>query len=303
MVPARMAFDVIGRPGRTLRAAGAARQRTGQGGGWYAWLARTGLVAKGVSYGLVGVLAMQLAAGEGGDATSREGALSTLAQGTGGRVVLGLLAAGFASYAAWRVVQAIVEREDGDDAGATAKEWGKRAGYLARAAIYAGLTYSAVRILVGAGGGESSGQGGGKEQQATAEVLGWPGGTWLVGIVGVAVVGYAGWNAYRGLARKFEEKWEGGRSRAARRWGSLAGVVGHLARAVVFALIGVFLVRAAIQYDPSEAIGLDGALQELAGASYGPYLLGLTAAGLVAYGVFCLVDARYRDVSTNQSRR
>mgnify|MGYP000849099560 CR=1 FL=1 len=169
-------------------------------------------------------------------------------------------------------------------------------------AIYAGLTYSAVRILVGSGS-ESSGQGGGQEQQATAEVLGWPGGTWLVGIVGVAVVGYAGWNAYRGLARKFEEKWQSGGSRTARRWGSRAGVVGHLARAVVFALIGVFLVRAAVQYDPSEAIGLDGALQKVARASYGPYLLGLTAAGLVAYGVFCLVDARYRDVSTAGSSR
>lgn len=301
-MPARMAFDVIGRPGRTLRSAGAARQRAGQGGGWYAWLARTGLVAKGVSYGLVGVLAIQLAAGEGGDATSREGALSTLAKGTAGRVVLALLAAGFASYAAWRVVQAAVEREDGDDAGSTAKEWGKRIGYLARAAIYAALTYSAIRILVGAGGGSSDQ--GGQEQQATAEVLGWPGGTWLVGIVGVAVVGYAGWNAYRGLTRKFEEKWESGRSRTAKRWGGIAGVVGHLARAVVFALIGVFLVRAAIQYDPNEAIGLDGALQKLARASYGPYLLGLTAAGLVAYGIFCLVDARYRDVSTGgRSRR
>ncbi|MEZ5101777.1 MAG: DUF1206 domain-containing protein [Thermoleophilia bacterium] len=293
---------MLGRPGRTQRAIGAVRPRGVDGGGWYAWLARAGLVAKGVSYGLVGVLAIQLALGEGGDATSREGALATLADGTPGRLVLGLLAVGFASYAAWRVVQAVVEREDGDGADAAAKEWGKRAGHLARAAIYAALTYSTVRILVD-GRGESSGEGGGQEQRATAEVLGWPGGPWLVGIVGACVVGYAGWNAYRGLARKFEEKWESGRSRTARRWGSLAGVVGHLARAVVFALIGVFLVRAAIQYDPAEAIGLDGVLQELAGAAYGPYLLGLTAAGLVAYGVYCLVDARYRDVSTGRGSR
>jgi hypothetical protein len=70
---------------------------------------------------------------------------------------------------------------------------------------------------------------------------------------------------------------------------------------VVFALIGVFVTKAAIDYDPKDAIGLDGALQKLAHQSYGPWLLGLTAAGLVCYGIYCLVDARYRDVSTNGS--
>jgi hypothetical protein len=84
-----------------------------------------------------------------------------------------------------------------------------------------------------------------------------------------------------------------------RTWGSRAGLVGHVARAVVFGLIGVFVVRAAVNYDPKDAIGLDGALQKLARAPYGPWLLGLTAAGLVAYGIFCLVDARLRDVSTS----
>jgi hypothetical protein len=84
---------------------------------------------------------------------------------------------------------------------------------------------------------------------------------------------------------------------AARKWGGRAGVVGHVARAIVFGLIGIFVIRAALEYDPKEAIGLDGALRKLAQAEYGPWLLGVTAAGLVAYGVYCLVDARYRDVS------
>ena len=84
-----------------------------------------------------------------------------------------------------------------------------------------------------------------------------------------------------------------------RRWGSRAGLLGHVARFVVFGLIGVFVTKAAIDYQPKDAIGLDGALQKLVHASYGPWLLGLTAAGLVAYGIYCLVDARLRDVSTN----
>jgi hypothetical protein len=70
-----------------------------------------------------------------------------------------------------------------------------------------------------------------------------------------------------------------------------------MSRGVVFGLIGVFVIKAAADYNPQDAIGLDGALQKLARASYGPWLLGLTAAGLVCYAVYCLVDARYRDVS------
>ena len=88
-------------------------------------------------------------------------------------------------------------------------------------------------------------------------------------------------------------------SETERKWGGRAGLAGHLARAVVFTLIGIFVIKAALEYDPNEAIGFDGALQKLAGAAYGPYLLGLTAAGLLCYALHCLVDARYRDVSAN----
>lgn len=91
-------------------------------------------------------------------------------------------------------------------------------------------------------------------------------------------------------------------SSTARRWACRIGVAGHLARGVVFTLIGIFITKAALEYDPKEAIGLDGALQKLAGASYGPYLLGLVAAGLICFAVFCLVDARYRDVSVGNGK-
>ena len=273
------------------RPAQEARQRGRSGSGWYAWLARGGLVAKGVSYGIVGVLAVKLAAGDGGAATSRSGALHTLAQESFGRIVIILLAIGFAAYALWRGVQAFALPAD------EGKDWLKRIGYLGRAAIYVGLTFSAVSILLGDGGGSSQNA---KAHKSTAVVLSWPAGTWLVGLGGAILIGVGLWNAYRGLARKFEDKWTTGHmGPAARRWGGRVGVVGHLARAVVFTLIGVFVIRAALQYDPKEAIGLDGALQKLASADYGPYLLGLTAAGLIAYGLYCLADARFRDVSAS----
>jgi hypothetical protein len=244
---------------------------------WEEPLARVGLCAKGVSYALVGVLAIGVAAGIGGQSTSRSGALESLADSTFGKVVLVLLFAGFAAYALWRVVQAW--QDDG---------WGKRLGHLGRAAIYVALSYSTARILVGAGEQSQNA----KAHKATALVLQWPGGRELVIAGGLVAIGAGLWNLYRGIAKKFEDKWRNHSST-----GSLAGVVGHVARFVVFALIGVFAIRAAAQYDPQEAVGLDGALQKLAHASYGSALLGLTAAGLLAYGLYCFVDARYRDVT------
>lgn len=277
-----------------------ARADAEQGKGWYAVLARTGLVAKGVSFGIVGFLALELALGDGGKATSRQGALQELAQTSYGTVLLILLAVGFAAYALWRFVQAVAERKDAgeEETKAAAKKWGKRAGYVGRGLIYAGLTFSTVKILLGSGGGQSQN---GKAHQTTATFLSLPGGPVLVGAAGVVILGVALWNVYRGLARKFEDRWRtAGMGHTARTWGGRAGVAGHVARGVVFGLIGVFVIKAAVDYDPKAAIGLDGALQKLAHSNYGPYLLGLTATGLVCYALFCLVDARYRDVSANQ---
>jgi hypothetical protein len=266
-----------------------ARQSGRSGSGWYAWLARTGLVAKGVSFGIVGALAIKLAMGDGGQATSREGAMHALAGETFGTVVLTLLAVGFAAYALWRFVEAWAA--PGDDA----KKWAKRAGSVGRGLIYAALAFSAAKLVAGAGGSSSQNE---RARETASTLFSWPAGAWLVGAAGAVVIGVGLWNLYRGLSRKFEDRWRTGTmGSTARRWGGRAGVVGHVARAVVFGLIGIFVIKAALEYDAKEAIGLDGALQKLASATYGPYLLGVTAAGLIAYGLYCLVDARYRDVS------
>ena len=276
-----------------------ARSDARRGRGWYAALARVGLVAKGLSYGLVGVLAIKLALGDGGKATSRNGALATLADESFGKIVIAALALGFAAYAIWRFVQALAEDEDESEgqAKSAAKKWGKRAGYVGRGAIYAGLTFSAVKLLVGSGGTESQNA----KAHKTAETLfDWPFGRWLVGLAGLAILAAGLWNGYRGVTKKFEEKWRTSEmSDSERTWGGRAGMLGHLARGLVFGLIGVFVAKAAWEYDAKEAIGLDGALHKLAAASYGPWLLGLTAAGLVCYGLVSLVEARYRDVSTS----
>jgi hypothetical protein len=271
------------------RALGAASKQAARSD-WVERMARLGLVAKGVSYGLVGALAIAVAVSGDGETTSRQGALALVADESYGPLLIGALALGFASYALWRLAEAVFDRSS---EGTDPKGLAKRAGYLGRAVIYGGLTFAAVQLLLGRG--ESSGHE--QEQRVTARVLEWPAGRWLVGLAGVALVGAGVYNAFRAVTQKFEEKWETGKMSATeRRWLPRISSLGLLARFVVFALIGAFVVRAAYDYDPHEAIGLDGALEKLVQTSYGPLLLFVVAAGLLCYAVFSLVEARYRRV-------
>lgn len=256
---------------------------------WVERSGRFGLAMKGISYLLVAVLALKVAVGGGGQTEDRQGALQTVADEPFGWALILLVGLGFGCYALWRFVQAVFDRDDeGDDAEGIAK----RSSDLAKGALYAVLAVATFGILAGSGGGGSQ-----EEDKATAVVLDLPLGRWLVGLGGLAIVGAGAFNAYRAVSGSFrKELREEAMHAAARPWYIAFGVVGHLARAVVFALIGFFLLRAAWQYDPDEAIGLDEALQKLAGESYGAFLLGAVALGLAAYGLFCLVQARYRDV-------
>lgn len=257
---------------------------------WVEWLARFGLVAKGISYVIVAVLALAVAFGETARPEDREGALQRIAGESWAKPLLIVLAFGFAAYVVWRLAQAFFDR---DNEGEGPKGLAKRAAALGKAVLYAGLCFVTVKLLVDA---RSSSTGGG-EKKATAVVLDWPGGTWIVGLAGVAIIGAGAFNAYRAVTQKFEDDLDQGEmSEAEERWYGRIGTLGHAARAVVFGLIGTFLVKAALEYDPNEAIGLDGALAKLAGQTAGPYLLGLTAAGLLCYGLFCFVQARYRRV-------
>jgi hypothetical protein len=257
---------------------------------WLERLARFGMVARAVLIVLIGCLAVALALGAGGKATDSEGAMHTIAGTAWGTAVLVALAVGFGGYALWRFVVAAlgekVEPNADDDVGV-----GKRLWYAARGCVYAFLAYSAVVLALG---GRSSRQ---SEQEQTAEVMSWPAGRWLVGLVGLALLGWAAGSFYSGATRRFEKDLKTGEMpAAARRWISRTGVVGYFARGVVYALVGLFVAKAALEYDPQEAIGLDGALQRLADQPYGPALLALAAAGLIAYGLFYLARARYREV-------
>ena len=111
------------------------------------------------------------------------------------------------------------------------------------------------------------------------------------------VIGIAAYQGYRGVTRKFldDSKVEE-MSPSVKTWIARLGTTGHLARAVVFGLIGIFLVKAAVDYQPSAAVGLDGALAKIVHRSYGPLLLGIVAVGLIAFALYSLSDARYRKI-------
>jgi hypothetical protein len=253
------------------------------------WLARAGFVSRGLIYGIIGILAIKLAVGVGGRTTNQQGALKTIAQQPFGKVLLILVAIGLAGYALWRLVRALVGHgREGSDSGLD------RLAALGSGVIYAGLCAIAVEILLGS---HSSGGGSGNASKTTAGVFGWPGGTWLVGIAGAVLIGVGLYQGYRGISKDFlkDSKTEQMSPRM-RTWIKWIGSFGHLARMVVFGLVGVFLIKAAIDYNPNKAIGLDGALAKLGHAAYGPFLLAIVAAGLLAFGAYSLSDARYRRI-------
>jgi Domain of Unknown Function (DUF1206) len=166
-----------------------------------------------------------------------------------------------------------------------------RIGAVGSGLVYAAMCAIAVEILTS--GTSSSGS----AKQSASSVFSWPAGRWLVGAAGLVLIGVAAYQFVRGIGRKFldDSKTEQ-MDRTVRSWFTALGVVGHLARAVVFGFIGVFLVKAARDYRANEAIGLDGALAKLYNGAFGNVLLGLVAAGLIAFSLFSLVEAGYRRI-------
>jgi hypothetical protein len=250
------------------------------------WLARFGLVARGAVYFVIGLLALELALGEGGKATSQQGAMKTIAAQPFGKVLLILLAIGLAGFALWRLTRAAIghgaEQQDGA---------GDRVAALASGIAYLILCVTAVSILAGAGSTSGS------PKEATAGVLGWSGGTVLVAIAGIVLIGVAIYQAHRGLSRDFLEDAKASEmSAGVRKTYTALGVVGLVARAVIFALIGYGLIKAAIDYQPKEAVGIEGALRNLTETSFGPLLLAAVAAGLIVFALYSMADARYRKV-------
>ncbi|MBA3316510.1 MAG: DUF1206 domain-containing protein [Gemmatimonadales bacterium] len=264
-----------------------------EAGVWIERLARAGFAANGVVYLLIGVLAFMAAAGQGGDTTGTHGALEVLLRQPLGRYLLGLLAAGLFGYALWRIIAAIADPESGGRA--AWKRGFVRLGYAGSAIVHAALGWEAARLALG-----RSGTGGDDAaQDRTAQLMALPWGQWLVALAAAGVAGYGITQIVRGLRGDIDKHLALGRlGPDERRLVVRAARIGMVARGAVFVIMGLFLVTASLERDPSEAGGLGEALRALRDQPYAPYLLGGVGLGLAAYGAFQLARARYRVIAT-----
>lgn len=264
---------------------------------WLERFARMGYAARGVVYAVVGLLAVQTALGTRGArrapaATDTRGALQAVAAHS--IPLLWLLAAGLFAYAVWRAAQGLLDRER---KGSGVKGLAHRLGRLFTAVAYGSLGLAAVRLALGAHRRASSDSR--APQEWTARLMGEPFGRWLVAAVGVGVVAGGFYQLWRGWSERFRQEirlreMDSGESRLAIH----AGKLGLMARGVVFLISGWFLIQAAVKTDPRQVRGLAGALAVLAGQPHGAILLGLVAVGLVAFGAWSLLLARYGRIVT-----
>lgn len=255
-------------------------------------LARAGYAAKGAVYVLVGGLAFVAAMGSGGETTGSRGALRSLPDQPYGRVILAVVAFGLAGYALWCFVRAVLDPER---AGSDAKGLAKRAFQFVKGVIHVGLVIAAIGILRGTAA--RSGGEGGRAQDWTAWLMTFWWGVWLVGIAGLAVMAYGATQIYKGWTSDLDDQLSLGRMNpTAARWTVRFSRFGMAARGVVFGIIGVFLVLAAYHANPQEVKGVGEALAALERQPYGPFLLGVVALGLIAYGLYQFILARYRRI-------
>ena len=256
---------------------------------WAERFARLGLGARGVLYIVLGILTFRVAFGHSGDQASQKGALQEIAAQPGGQVLVWIVAIGLIGYSLWRLASAAL----GPVADPVATDAKQRVKALAEGIGYGAVAIIAVKVATGSG---SSSSGGGQKQTAT--VLSWPGGQFLVGLAGLVIIGVGLFFVVDGVKADFTKELKlGGMSPTARKAVIALGRFGRIAQGVVFGIIGLLVVVAAVQYDPNKAKGLDGALRTLAGQPFGKWLLAIVALGFLAYGVYGLAEAKLRRVS------
>lgn len=255
---------------------------------WMARLGRLGLGARGVLYVVLAYLAARVAFGHPNSRTDSQGALHTVARQPFGHVLLAVLAVGFGAYALWQLTIALL----GGSARAGSDKKGKRVIALVNGVLYGALCAS----TIGLAGGSAGSAGGDKaEVDLTSKMMQHSFGRTVVGAVGAALIlvgAVLAWRALSGV-REFELQPTG---RSVREGIDGLAKVGMTAQAVIIAAAGVFVVQAALAFNPNKAKGLDGTLKSFAHTSIGPWLLVLVAAGVLAFGVYSLAAARYAEL-------
>jgi len=278
--------------GRSARSARSARYagRRGARSRYLGWLARAGFAARGVLYVIIGCVAIGIAFGHSRNQADSAGAVRVVAAAPVGLIALWLLAAGFIGLALWRLAEAAY-----GGPGPGEYKRGSRLAALGKAVVYGVLAFTVVKYAIGAGAPKSSNQ---QSTDLTASILHHPGGKAVVVAAGLAFIVGGAYLVYSSWRRDFLKQLSlAGTSRRTRRVVIWLGQVGGIARGVVFAAVGVFLVVAGVKAQPGQAKGIDATLRAFAQTPLGPWLLVVIAAGLVTFGLYSWCEARWRKVS------
>lgn len=244
-------------------------------------LARVGYAVLGILHILIGVVAISIATGGGGQA-DQSGAMEQIQQSPMGTALLWVIVVELLALAVWQIAEAIIEREP--DA---KKKWAHRAKFIGTAVAYLAIAGTALVYALG-GQSESSDS----SQSFSAQLLSAPAGVVLLVVVGLVVAAIGVAFIVRGITRAFEKNLDLPTGTA--RKGIVAfGVVGYIAKGVAVGVAGVLFVVAAVSHDPEAAGGLDAALRALAELPFGAVILWVVGAGLILYGLFCFARARY----------
>jgi hypothetical protein len=243
------------------------------------WGARLGYATLGLIHLLIAWIALKVAWGIGGGSKNADtsGALQTLSSSGTGLVLLWICVVGFLLLAVWQVIEAAVGYGETRD----------RLKAAAKGVTYLFFAWTTFKVTQGSGSSAEQ-----QTEDFTAGLMGSPGGRILVGLVGLVVLGIAGYHVYKGWTKKFLEDLR----EHPGDWAVTAGRIGYIAKGVALVIVGFFFLVAAWQADPDKAQGLDGALKTVKDAPFGPFLLTLVAAGIAAYGVYSFARSRYARV-------
>jgi hypothetical protein len=249
-------------------------------------VARAGLIAYGVVHLLIGWLAVQIAwSASDSKSADTSGALKTLASQPFGRILLWLVAIGLVALALWQASEAVWGYRNADGA----ERARKRLASGASAVVYAALGFSAASFALGSGSSSSASQ-----KHATTGVLAWPGGRVVVVAAGLIVIAVGVAHVIKGAKKSFAEEIDTSpMAPAARKSVAQLGQVGYIAKGVALAVVGGLLSYATLTFDRQKQ-GLDGAMQTILAQPFGKFLLTAAALGFAAFGLFAILQSRYR---------
>ncbi|GII00188.1 membrane protein [Planobispora takensis] len=249
-------------------------------------LARLGMACRGILYGLIGFLALQIAffGGSGGKEADKTGALEIVREQSFGTVLLWLMVVGFVALTLWQLSEALIGRGRTKD----------RLESAGRTAVYALIVATLLSLLLRGDAGGSTDE---QSKDLTAKLMDLPAGQFLVGLIGLGLIALGAYWAHKGWKKRFLKDLRTGEMPAkARELAEKLGMAGYLARGVIAVAAGIFVIQAAVTYDPDQAKGIDSTLRSLAETPVGPWLLGIVAIGLLLFAVYCFFEARWHRV-------